>query len=54
LQLSQKEGCRSGGFSLYQKLVLLVYRWKANPTATNFKKFQAKARKLARIIGRLK
>jgi hypothetical protein len=25
-----------------------------NPTATNFKKFQAKARKLARVIGRLK
>lgn len=25
-----------------------------NPTSTNFKKFQAKARKLARVIGRLK
>ena len=32
----------------------LLEEWEAKPTATNFKKLQAKARKMARIIGRLK
>lgn len=38
----------------YQRAVDLRNYWNYNPTATNFKKFQAKARKLARVIGRLK
>jgi hypothetical protein len=33
---------------------MALWTWEDNPTATNFKKFQAKARKLARVIGRLK
>ena len=38
----------------YHDAVFIEDIYISNPTATNFKRFQVKARKLARVIGRLK
>lgn len=46
--------CLFSDSSVYHVAAYLFDNWTSNPTKTNFKKFQAKARKLARIIGRLK
>ena len=52
LYMTQTLACVDG--SLYDQADTLVDNWWDYPTTTNFKKFQAKARKLARVIGRLK
>lgn len=46
--------CRPYCMDYFHKAVELRKYYTVNPTKTNFKKFQAKARKLARVIGRLK
>ncbi len=46
--------CTANCNEIYWEAYTLSGAYDANPTATNFKKFQQKARKLARVIGRLK